>query len=131
MVDIKTIKIGDVVRFTDEACKKFNSRKWQKEHERFWNDLEKVLPINKFEVQGFTDYGILNYEKSVHLAGIYRWWINEEEIELVSEEELKLENCVWLRGNYQQYKENMESFKKALEREAKMLDTYFVKKGDR
>ena len=55
MVDIKTIKIGDVVRFTDEACKKFKSRKWQKEHKAFWNDLEKVLPINKFEVQGFTE----------------------------------------------------------------------------
>lgn len=131
MVDIKTIKIGDVVRFTDEACKKFKSRKWQKEHKAFWNDLEKVLPINKFEVQGFTDYDILNYEKSVHLAGIYRWWIKEEEIELVPEEELKLENCVWLRGNYQQYKENIESFKKALKGEAKiMLDTYFVRKGE-
>ena len=121
MIDIKTIKIGDIVRFTDEACEKFKSKKWQKTHKAFWNDLKKVLPINRFEVQGFTDYGILNYEKSVHLAGIYRWWIKEDEIELVSEEELKLENCVWLRGNYQQYKENTESFKKALKLKKSMI----------
>ena len=59
-VSWKDIKIGDVVRFTDEACKKFKSRKWQKKHERFWNDLEKVqgvadIPLNATGIKQAED----------------------------------------------------------------------------
>lgn len=103
---------GDFVRFTDEAIKKYTSKKFQKSHPDFCKDFYKVLPINRFKIMEIRD--CLTVSNNVYIGGLFSWHISSEDLELIPEAEVKDPKFFYISGDVDAYLAHIEDFKSEL-----------------
>jgi hypothetical protein len=103
---------GDFVRFTDEAIKKYTSKKFQKGHANFCKDFYKVLPINQFKIMEIRDS--LAVSDKIFIGGLFSWYISSEDLELIPEVEVKDPNFFYISGDVNAYLAHIEDFKRGL-----------------
>lgn len=101
-----TFAKGNFVRFTNKAIKKYTSKKFRKGHIKFCEDLNKVLPINRFKIMEIRDY--LTSSDNIFIGGLFPWYISPEDLELIPEAEIKDPNFFYINGDVDAYLESLK-----------------------